>query len=235
MAKTSAASVAVNVLTSPGEAFRSIKDRPRFGLPMILVVLFAVAASGIATTQIDLGWVTEQQLRSQTFIDLTEEQIQQRVEAAAEAGPMLTIVIQTIAISIVLPALLLLCALYLRVVTIFTKDSVRFVQWLGVACWATLPYIFDSIATTVFVLTNDVSFVPSTELNPLTFGNLLQFDRADAPASVRLLMFMSPVQAWCTVLAIIGHKIVSGKNILLSIAVILAPLALLAAVITAAF
>jgi hypothetical protein len=128
---------------------------------------------------------------------------------------------------------MLVQALYLRIVGMFTKDEVRYGQWLGLTAWSSMPSILVAIAVAVFVLTNDVRFVSQTEVNPLSFGSLLGIDSSEAALPMRALMSVSPVNLWSIVLLILGYRILSTRGVVFSSVVVLAPVAFIAAIIVA--
>jgi uncharacterized membrane protein YqhA len=233
LAASSAFEIAINVFASPNEAFRAVREKPRAWLPLLFVPLASAIAYGLWVYHVDIGWLAEQQLRALTFFDLTDAQIEQQVEAAANRGPMLVLVQTVISTFVGVIIVMLLQALYLRIVTMFTKDEVRYGQWLGLTAWSSLPSILVAVAVAVFVLTNDVRFVSQTEVNPLSFGNLLGIDSSEAALPMRALMSVSPVNLWSIVLLILGYRILSQRGIAFASVVMLAPVAFIAAIIVA--
>ncbi len=228
MSNQSAISTLVNIFAAPAEAFRAIRDRPTFFVPLLLVCLSASAVNWLYTAEVDIGWLTEQQLRTQTFMDLTEAQIQQMANQAAErsrTGSIATSVIGTVGFVTVL---ILVQGLYLKIVSAFRKDRVRYMQWLGLIAWTSVPAVLGSIASIVFILTNDVTFMSQTGINPLTFANLLQLDLTEATTAVSAVLSLSPVNFWSLVLVILGYRTISESGLATAAAVVLAPIAVIA-------
>jgi hypothetical protein len=226
-------STIVDIFVSPREAFASIKERPTVLVPMFLLCIAAAAPAWLYLLEVDIGWLVERQLGAQRFIDLSEEQIRTMADAAADRGRGFTIAQSVVGTLVFVGALLLIQALYLKIVSAFRKDGVRYKQWLSLVSWASLPAILGSIASVVFVLTNDVSFVEQTAINPLSFGNLLQLDRSNPDAPMTLAMNLSPIYVWSLILVFLGYRAISGAGVVTAAAVLLAPLLFIAAIVIA--
>lgn len=231
MAESNSLNTAINIFASPNEAFASIRGRPTVLLPMLLACIGAAAVGWLYSIEVDIGWLTEQQLRSQTLIDLTEAQIQAAVNAAADRSRTGTIVQSVLGGFLALPIIYLIQALYLKIVSLFTKDAVRFRQWLSLVSWTWLPSVLGSIATIVFILTNDVSFVDQTGINPLSFANLLQLDSSDSSTFLRVASNTGPINLWSLVLAVLGYRAIAASGVGRAAAVILSPVVLIAALL----
>lgn len=233
MPNQSTFSTIVNVFAAPNEAFQAVKLRSTFFVPLLLVCLGASAVNWLYTAEVDIGWLTEQQLRTQTFLDLTEAQIQQMANQAAErsrAGSIATSVIGTFG---VITILMLVQALYLKIVSAFRKDGVRYKQWLSLICWTSMPAILGSVASIVFILTNDVTFMTQTGINPLTFANLLQLDLSEANTAVSAMLSMGPVNIWSLALVILGYRAIAESGLATAAAVVLVPVVVIAAFVLA--
>lgn len=231
VARANALSTIINVFASPGEAFAAIRERPTVLVPILLVCIAAAAPNWLYLLEVDIGWLVEQQLRAQRFIDLTDAQIATMADAAGSRGRGFTIAQGVISVFVVITVILLLEALYLKIVSAFRKDGVRFKQWLSLVSWTALPAILASIATVVFILSNDVTFVSQTGINPLSFGNLLQFDASNSSGLVKAAMSLSPVNIWSIILVIFGYRTISGTGIGTASAVVLVPVVLITAIV----
>ena len=58
----------INIFASPREAFTAIKERPTFLVPLLLICFAAAAVNWLYLAEVDIGWLTEQQLRAISFI-----------------------------------------------------------------------------------------------------------------------------------------------------------------------
>ena len=88
-------------------------------------------------------------------------------------------------------------------------------------------------AAIVLILTNDVTFMAQTEINPLSFGNLLQLDTSEASTALVALTSLSPINIWSLVLMILGYRTISESGIATAAAVVLVPVAIIATFIIA--
>lgn len=235
MSMTSALATAVNVFASPGEAFRTIRERPTFLAPWLLICIATAAVNWFYISEVDLGWLIEQQLRAQTFIELTDAQIEDRVNAVADGGRGALIAQGVLGSFLVITLLMLIQAAYLKIVSAFRKDGVRYKQWFSLVAWTSLPVLLTSIATIIFVLTSDVRFVAQTGINPLSFANLLQIDMSEAGTGLSIALGLSPINIWSLILVIFGYRVLADSGLGSSIAVVLGPVILVAAIVTAIF
>ena len=233
MASKNVFNTIIDVFASPGEAFASIKERPTVLIPLLLVCIAAAVPTWAYLLKVDIAWLVEQQMRTQQFIDLTDAQIETMANAAAERGRGFTIAQSVISVFIVLTIILLIQALYLKIASAFRKDGIRYKQWLSLVSWSSLPAILGSIASVVFILTNDVSFMTQTAINPLSFGNLLQLDGSNANTMVRAAMSLSPVNLWSLILVFLGYRSISGASIGVTAFVMLIPIAFVVAILVA--
>lgn len=227
MKRDSALSVAINIFTAPAEAFASIREQPRFLFPLLLVIVATTATSGAYISEVDIAWSTEQQLRALSFVEMSESQLDEAIETTVARGRTPLLLQSIIGTALFVPIVFLLQALYLKLVSAIAKDGVNYRRWFSLACWTALPVILDQIASLVFIAGNNIAFVAQSELNPLSFGNLLGLDPDGASALQRIGMSLSPINAWPVILGILGVKFLSGKGILYASAVVLAPLALI--------
>jgi len=225
--------VAVNIFAAPHEAFAAIKERPRFFLPLLITMVCAVVATWLYLAQVDIAWLIEQQLRAVRFLNMTDEQITQAASAAAARGRTFLLVQGIASTCIAIVIFQLLIALYLKIVVAIAKDGVSYHQLFGLVCWTGLPSTLASIATIVFLLTNDVSFLSQTAINPVSFGNLLGIDVEGANALVRIGANLGPINFWTIALMILGYRALSGRGIVFSSVVVLAPIVFVLGLIVA--
>ena len=222
---------AVNIFASPNEAFASIKARPTFFVPMLVACIGVAAYSWLYALEVDLGWLTERQLRGQTLFELTDAQIQAQVNAAVERGRTSTIVTGVLGSFLAITIIYLLQASYLKIVSLITKDGVRYRQWLSLVSWTSLPTVLGSLATIVFILTNDVSYVDQAGVNPLSFASLLQMDLENSSTFVSFASNTSPINIWSLVLLVLGYRFLSESGTFKALAAVLAPVAVIAALL----
>ena len=225
MASNSAAAIAVNVLTSPGEAFRTIKEKPSFVLPLVLLLVIPAIAQYIYVSGVDIQWLTAQQLAAAT--DLTEAQIEQQSQAAAEAPRGVIAGFGALAAMLFVGILMLLQGLYFRIASAVTKSGLLYKQTFSLVCWAGLPSVLTSVASIANLLASDISLMPATEINPLAIWALLNLEPLGTGTLDQIVMNLDPLALWGLALTIIGYKIMSGKDYLTAAIIGLLPTALI--------
>ena len=222
VAETGAMTVAINIFTAPGEALAAIRERPRFWLPLLLTLLGAGLVGFLYMNGVDLAWFYEEQIRL-AQPDLTDAQIENVVTAASSTPPVVIASIAAVTSMLAIAILYLLYALYFKIVSLVLKDGVTFKLWFALACWCSLPSLLRAIASAVNLLTNDVSLMPQTALNPLSFVNLFGLESGGTGRADQIAMNLDPTSIWTLVLLIIGYNAWTRKGIALSVVVATAP------------
>jgi Yip1 domain len=228
MAEYSSLAIAANVFTSPNEAFAAIKERPKFLLPLVLLLAMQAITSLAYINSVDLGWFMDTQLQASSA-ELTEAQREQAAAAAARVSPMVYGAIGAVSSAVVLVVVLLLTASYYTGVSFATNDGIKFKQWFSFACWCTLPAVLGVLASLINVLAADARFMPQTELNPLSFGNLLSIDVTGKSAAERILLSLDPTTVWALTIAVLGYHAWTNRSIVKAAAIVLGPLAVILA------
>lgn len=230
MTEQSAIATAINVITAPGEAFGSIRERPRPMFPLALILTGLIAVTVLYINSVDLGWYIEQQLRaSPASTQMSEQQI---VEAADQASgsPGFIAAVGSFSSSLIVVAIYTLFALYLWAVSSFAKHGIQFRQAFGLMCWSALPGLLGFIASIVNLIANDATFMPQHLINPLSFGALFGVDAeqaAAAGAAGQVMLGLDITFIWSALLLILGYQAWSGKSLGIAASIVLAPYILL--------
>lgn len=222
MADQSTLTVAVNIFASPNEAFAAIRERTRFWFPLLLILVGLFAVTFIYTNGVDILWSTEQQIRA-SDPDLTDAQIEQVVAATASIPQTALAVIGAAATVLVVLVIYLLYALYLKIVSAVLKDGILYKQWFGLVAWCSMPALLSSLATLVNLLANDITLMPQTEINPLSFVNLFGLDMESAGTVDQIVANLDITSAWALILTILGYRAWTGKNLALAAFIVTAP------------
>ena len=230
-ANLSSLSVLTDIITTPSRAFAALKERPTVLLPLLILIVVNGAVSVAYTSSVDLGWMIDQQL--QQAQNLTDAQRDQAVKAALRIPPTLYGVIAVVGTAIVIPLLFALSSLYYSGVSFVTGDGVKYKQWFSLATWCAIPVVFGLLAALVHVLAGDARFMRQEELNPFSFGNLLAIDMVGVTRAQRVLLNLDPTLIWSVVLSIIGYQSFTKRSLPFAAAVVLAPLALIVAIVAA--
>lgn len=217
----------INVFASPGEAFASLKEKPRFLWAWLIFVTCTALVQFLYMNSVDIEWFYEQQLASRP--DMTEAQIEQSVRLIS-SFPQWAISSRTlVATALFYTGIFLVQALYFRIVSAITKDGLLYKKCFSLVCWASLPSVFSSLAQTVKLLTSDVSLMPINDINPLSFASILDLDPIGSGALDQIIMNFDLTTVWSLILLIVGYKIFSGKDVVTAALIAAMPTAIIVA------
>lgn len=164
------------LLFEPRKAFAEIHARPRFWVPLLAIVAGSLLINVWYQGVVDAEWFTDMQLRASSISQsLTEEQIEQRVKAAA-ANPGLRVAITGIATTLAVVLFTLLSALYLLLAGKITNVQAGFRQWLALGCWTGLPALLAVIPAAINLATATTTQIEPIAMAPLSL-NALFFHR----------------------------------------------------------
>jgi hypothetical protein len=226
MADTSSIAIATNIFTSPSQAFVAIKERAPLLLPVLLLLVAFGSVNFLYLSRVDMGWFLDQQLQQQTQsgAQLTPQQREQALNAAAKVPPVVYGAIGAVSTSIFIFLALFLGALYYKIVSFATGDGIRLKQWFALSCWCLLPGVLAVLAQIANLLVNDARFMPADAINPLSFGNLFSIDRTGVTAVQRILLALDVTTLWAVVLSILGYQSFTKRSLAKSAAIALGPL-----------
>lgn len=225
MQSTNASVIAMNVLTAPNAAFAALQEKPTFLVPLLLLIAAAVAASFLYMNGVDIQWWSEQWLRQNP--EMSEAQADRLLRLVENVPQVGIAVVAACFATLGVGAVLLVQALYFKVVTWITRDEVSYQHWFSMVCWCALPSLLTSIASIVNLLTSDVSLMPEETVNPLTFANLTGFEASDDGVR-RLLSGYDPMRIWSLALMIVGYRTFAARSLAASAGIVLLPILLLA-------
>lgn len=215
---------AIDIIVSPAEAFRRLRERPRFLVPLLTL---AVLNAGIVFwfyQEVDLAWMIEQQMPDALPAGQPPEALASGA-ARTVAGTLATL---AAAASIVIG--LVLVAAYFAFVSMLTNDGFKFKSWFSLVGWCSLPNVLSQLASGVNLLVSDASRMLPQQLNPLSFGNLLGTE-AGPGMSQQFVMSLTPIFLWVLVLLILGYHSWTRRSVLKAAAIVLGPFGVVAGLI----
>ena len=216
--------IAVNVLAAPNTAFATLKERPTLLAPLLLLLAAAAVATFLYMNGVDIVWFFEE--RMQRNPDVNADQIE-RFNRLIENVPQVGIAVTLSGLSVLgVGFVLLLTALYYKIVTWITRDQVSYQHWFSMVCWCALPSLLSSLASIVNLLTADVSLMPQEAVNPLTFANLAGLEAADDGVG-QLLAGYDPPRIWSLVLMILCYRTFTARSLTASAGIVLVPTVLI--------
>lgn len=217
--------IAINVLAAPSTAFAALKQRPTLVVPLLLLLAAAAVTTFLYMNGVDIVWFFERVMQQNPDANADQiERFNRFIENVPQAG-----IAATLSSFAVLGVgfVLLLQALYYKIVTWITRDQVPYKHWFTMVCWCALPSLLTSIASIVNLLTADVSLMPQDAVNPLSFANLSGLEPADDGIG-RLLASYDPLRIWSLVLMILCYRTFTGRSLTASAGIVLVPTLLIA-------
>lgn len=224
-APTGSGAILVNIFTAPREAFAALAARPTVLLPILALIIGNMLLIGWYYTQVDIPWLI------QTTIEASGQEVPPGL-AEQQGGPavMIVRVLAIVGAALQIMLVLLLMAGYLSLASLFTNDGVRFKRWLSLAAWSSMPTLLGVLSGLVNLAVNDGTFMPPTELNLLSFGNLLGMEAMGGGTLRSILLNLDVTMLWALALMAIGYRLWTGRSVAASFAIVAAPLIVVAAV-----
>lgn len=215
----------INILTSPKDAFTSIREKPTVLVPLLLITLLTASVQYGYFHAVDRDFLIDQLIeQQQAFINVPEDQLRANLENV----PTNRIAIQSvIGALLVVPLIMLLYSGYLSLISKFTYDEIRYKQWLSLVAWTGIPTLFVVLAGWVVILSNADGLIGLQDINPLTL-NYLVFQTEGKFAG--LLNAINLAQIWSVVLVALGYRQWTGKSGLKSAMIVLAPYLIIIAI-----
>ena len=231
MADSSSVGVLSNIFTAPSLAFAAIKERPNPWLPLLILMIAVFVVQFTYMQVVDFPWLIDQQLQ-QGGANLTEAQRTQMVDATTSVPQSVIGAIQGVSGAITILIVYALIALYYLGVSFATNDGTKYQQWLALIAWCSLPAVLGYIASLVNLQVTDARFLLPEQLNPLSFGSLLNLDPKGATVVETILMALDVTVLWSTVLQILGYQAFTGRSVGVATAVVLGPLAFIVLIVS---
>lgn len=190
------------VFFSPVATFREIAQRPDWVVPLILIVIVALAATAVVMPRLDIEASVREQLESQE--GMSEEQIEKAVEIGSKvakiSGPIGAVFGSAV-------MLLITAGILLLAVRMFGGVG-GFKQAFAVTNYAWLPNIIKSIIVMILVGMRDS--VTQTELATILKSNLgFLVDPKTNAVAFAFLGSIDLFTIWYLVLLVIGFSFLS--------------------------
>lgn len=199
----------LKILVSPQDAFALIKEEGGMALPMVIVLVFVGFTGGLVYSFTDIEAVLAAQ-------GLNEEQIAAATQAT---GQMMGIGGVVLMACIWYVIILLIHALYLKVISSITKDGISFADWMSFVSWGRIPYVFGFIVTIIAVLVAGEA-TQSTEYL-LSISNYVP-----SPSS----MWAEPLAGsldlpliWALAVMTVGYRVWTEKSMVASASIVCGP------------
>jgi hypothetical protein len=192
----------IGVLFSPDATFASIARRPDWVVPLVLLLLVALAAGIIMAPHVDFGAAAREAMEQNK--NASPEQIDKAVRISASIGK----VVMYIAPVMSLIGLLVIAGVVLLAFRIFGGEG-DFKQAFSVTCYASMPTIIKSVVTLIIIVAKG-GIIPAQALQTIVRSNLgFLVDYKTNPMAFALLSSFDIFSVWFLALLIIGFSYVA--------------------------
>jgi hypothetical protein len=210
---------AINILTSPREAFITLNAHPTKLFPVAVVLLSVMAATGWYFAILDYPWYIDDTLGQ--IGNLSEEQLEGAREAMQSISQRNMTLLGIFGSAFSILAVYTLQASYLSLVSALAGDTYKFSHWFSLISWTNLPYLLVVISMLVNISLNPNGQLSAYDLNALSLSNLgMQSANASLNqmfSSLNLTMF------WSLILVIIAYKQWLQSSLVKAVVVVMAP------------
>lgn len=210
--------IAINILTSPTEAFNELRHRPSKLFPLAAIVLGTVTVMFWYFTIIDFEWYIDDTI---SLRDLTDEQIEVAREQMTSMSQSTFRLISTFASVFGLLFFYILQAGYFSLTSALSGSGQKFGHWFSLVLWAGLPYTLSLVGMIATILLSPNGQLGAYDLDPLTLANLGMQASNDSLTTV--LQTVSLTMIWSLSLTVMGYKQWLDCGIFKALAVVLAP------------
>jgi hypothetical protein len=192
----------IGVLFSPDATFASIARRPDWVVPLVLLLIVALAAGVILSPRVDFGSATREAMEQNK--NMSQEQIDRAVKMTSSIGKV-TMYLSPI---LSLIGLLIISGILLLAFRLFGGEG-DFKQAFSVVCYSSIPSIIKSVITLIIIIAKG-GVISATALATIVRTNLaFLVDMKTNPMAFSLLSSLDIFSIWFLVLLIIGFSYVS--------------------------
>jgi len=192
----------IGVLFSPDVTMASIARRPDFVLPLVLLLITALAAGVIMAPRVDFGAAARESMEQNK--NVSQAQIDNAVKISNSIGKIFTYLAPVLS----LIGLLVIAGVLLLAFRLFGGEG-DFKQAFAVTCYSSVPSIIKTVITLIIILAKG-SIIPAQQLATLVRTNLgFLVDMKTNPMGFALLSSFDIFSVWFLALMIIGFAYLS--------------------------
>jgi hypothetical protein len=192
----------IGVLFSPDATFASIARRPDWVVPLVLIVVLALANGILLSSRIDFGAPAREAMAQNK--NMTQEQMDRTERMSVGMGKVAKFIAPVVTIIL----LLIVAGAILLTIRLMGGEG-DFKQAFSVTCYAWFPNVIQSIILTIIILAKG-----TTGLNPQAFPTMIRsnpaflVDMKTQPMAFALLSSLDLFTIWVIVLLVIGFAYV---------------------------
>ena len=208
---------ALNIFTSPSEAFAAIEQRPNtWWIPLLTIIAAISAAIVWYFTILDFDWYVD---HLASVANAREQQATADAIRMIGSGGMMASALGGIIVGF--PIVFALYAGYLRLMSHVLGDDTSFGKWFSLSVWTYLVYLVSTLALVVVLFLNPEGRIDIETANPLSLSYLLGIEPGNDfhlfANAIDLVML------WHFALMILGYRQWLSSSMGQACAVILAP------------
>lgn len=215
--------IAVNIFTSPSEAFTALEKRPTVLFPLLISILSTVLLYGWYFQVVDYEWFIDDTI-SQMSATMPEEQREAVTEAMRGQSQTMMLVSGTVGGALGILLMYALQAGYLTMVSALSGDSYRFRHWFSLINWTALPYLLVILVMAVNLLLSPNGQINLNDANSLSLTNL-GFPESESGMAQIFLTSINLPMLWSLALTYVGYQQWLKCSHLKAAVVVLAPYA----------
>ena len=208
----------VKILINPREAYLSLKEDCGMALPIIAVLVFVVISTIFVSSNMDLEAMMQENREAMQASDMPDAQLAMHEEQLIGVSPVVLIAGTVVSASLFYLLILLVHALYLKIVSSITKDGIEFSDWMGFVSWSRIPVIIGSVVIVVVTALSDN--VTQESVSVLSLSHYWQTPNIWFGV---VLAFLDLPLLWSLIIMTIGYSAWTEKSIGTSIGIVFGP------------
>lgn len=209
---------AVNILTSPAEAFRELEQRPTKLFPLAIIMLSTMAVMFWYFTIIDFDWYIDDSL---AIANIDEDQMEAARDTMQSMSQTTFKMIGTFGGAAGLLVVWTIQAVYLSLASALNGDRFKFTHWFSLILWTALPRLLSIVGMAVTIALSPNGQLSAFDLDPLTLTNL---GMQSSNGSVEMIMnSLNLTMIWSVVLILLAYKQWLESSWLKAATIVLAP------------
>lgn len=212
--------LAFAMLVDPRAAFLSLRDKPNFWFPLLLIAIGTAASLVWYFNVVDFAWLTDQLQNADPRA--AEMSAEKRAESAAGMSKDVMMWMSLTFMLIGLPMARIAESIYYSFAARLTNFTQSFRHWLALACWSSLPLALAIVLAAIFLVMHPSGQVTQEQLNVLSLNELFFDLRPDEPGYT-LLSTLTVLHPWAWWLAAYGIRVWSGRSWAFSLGLSLLP------------
>lgn len=215
---------AINIIASPGEAFRTLQVHPTSWFPLLLSVVGTLLVYGWYFHMVDYAWYIDDTVARMG--NFTAEQQDRMRDAMSQQGKSMIQITGSLGGAIGILFVYALQAGYLTLVSALSGTGYKFKYWFSLICWTSLPYLLVLLVMAVNILLSPNGQLSIYAANSLSLASL-GFSGGNNSMLNNVLNGMNLPMFWSIALSVFGYQQWVGSGYLKAGLVVLAPYAVI--------